>query len=166
MYNKVEIKNDLLFKKGEVAMKKIFKCFILSTMLVLSSIPISKAFFLGRDVYTANEYKEANIVWKRNILFADEYCFNGDSITQTLAEQLTTLYRSTFKKEGANGGKDTAMYNLYIIVAQFTLNTAKEVLAEATNWRTGYYGLMSKNKSLELENSRLKSLLRNHKIVY
>ncbi len=147
-------------------MKKIFKCFILSAMLVWAFISVSKAFFLGSDAYTAEEYKDANIVWTHNTILADEYYFNGTSITQKLAEQLTTLYRNTFKKECCDGTRDANMYNLYTVVAQFTISTAKEMAQEVNGWRNSYYGLSARNTSLELENSRLKNLLRIHSIDY
>ena len=130
-------------------MKKLFKNLILSAVLPLALIPTSKAFFLGSDAYTVEEYNEANIVWKHYMLFPDEYYFNEIRVTQKLAEHLVALYRGNFKKELQSGERDAYLYSLYIVVAQFTINTSKEVKKEVDFWKDRYHVLLAENIRLE-----------------
>ena len=119
-------------------MREKFKYFIWVIVVSLFVTPGVKAFFIGNDSYNAEEYKEANIIWKHHKIFADDYFFGEHSIKQELAEQLTKLYIDTFKKETGDGTKDEKMYSLYVQIAQVVINISKELSNEKACWQLMY----------------------------
>lgn len=119
-------------------MTKKLKCFVFVLMICLLITPTFKAFFMGSDTYGLEEYKEANVTWKHNKIFLDDYHFGTQSINQKLAEQLTTLYRNIFKKENSDRTKDENMYQLYLKVAQFVINISKGLSNETALWQLMY----------------------------
>lgn len=47
----------------------------------------------GSDKYNKGEYNEAGITWDHKIFGKDEYLYEGNSITQSDAEAITTAYK-------------------------------------------------------------------------
>lgn len=128
---------------------------ILSLSLLFAGVTCNSAhaFFIGRDAYTVEEYKKANIVWEHNKILLDKYYFNGKSISQEMAERLTTLYFNNFDTviSMVSEGKqvdEKQIRDLYLASANVTIDSLKDSNKEIED-------LKSRCIILELRNAEL-----------
>ena len=135
-------------------MKKIVlaACCMLASFSFLSPV---KAFFLGSDKFTDEEYERAGIVAKHHTILLDEYIFKkgGISISQSMAESLTSLHQTAFETNDENEDK---LDRVYVAVVRFIIDLFKGKDKEISR-------LHSKVWDLSTENMRLKSKIRELK---
>lgn len=111
----------------------------------------AKAFFLGSDKFTDEEYKKAGITAKHHTLLLDEYIFKkgGFSISQSTAESLTSLYQTTFDTDDKS--KENELDKVYVMVAQHIIKLFKDKDSEINRLSYQVSRLSAENTSLRLK---------------
>lgn len=146
-------------------MKKIFKSLLCTAVVGVTMLQSCSAFFLGSDKYTKEEYEKAGVKWEHNTILLDDYYFNGKSISQSMAESITSFYN---KNEDIikNNSK-----NFYVDIIEFVLSTAKEKDKEITKLTREYNNLWFENcrlrqkiNELQQKINELKEKLKKTKI--
>ncbi len=146
-------------------MKKILKSLFCATIIGVTMLQSCSAFFLGSDKYTKEEYAKAGIKWEHNTILLDDYYFNGKSISQSMAESITSFYNKNediIKKNSKN---------FYVDIIEFVLSTATEKDKEITDLRCEYNNLWFENcrlrqkiNELQQKINELKEKLKKTKI--
>lgn len=139
-------------------MKKILKSLLCTAVVGVTMLQSCSAFFLGSDKYTKEEYEKAGVKWEHNAILLDDYYFNGTSISQSMAESITSFYNKNediIKKNSKN---------FYVDIIEFVLSTATEKDKEITDLRCEYNNLWFENCRLRQKIKELKEELKKIKI--
>ena len=138
-------------------MKKILKSLLCTAVIGVTMLQSCSAFFLGSDKFTEEEYAKAGVKWEHNTILLDDYYFNGKSISQSMAESITSFYN---KNEDIikNNSK-----NFYVDIIEFVLSTAKEKDKEITKLRREYNNLWFENYNLQQDMKNLKQKIKELK---
>ena len=134
-------------------MKKILKSLLCTAVIGVTMLQSCSAIFLGSDKFTEEEYAKAGIKWEHNTILLDEYYFNGISISQSMAENITSFYN---KHEDIikNNPK-----NFYVDIIEFVLSTVEEKDKEIIELRHKCTKLWSKNNKQKKEIKKLQEML-------
>lgn len=102
-------------------MKKIITSLLIMFCTGTLFAPMSSAYFIGSDKFTAQDYKNAEIEFEHKIFSKDTYKFLGKIISQEKAEMLTDLYKRAFDDVEPNGQENEKSKKTYLKTARILL---------------------------------------------
>ena len=108
-------------------MKKTMVYFLAVFLAGSIFVPSGHAFFIGRDKFTAEDYKKAQIEFEHKMFAKDTYKFMDEYITQKEAEMLTDLYKRAFDDVEPNGVESETSKKTYLKVARIFLEYTKKL---------------------------------------